>query len=75
MKPRAVALLSWMLHRPWLMLGVLLLVTALAVAAVGRLEINSTPYMIDKSHPSRVADADNKRLFSNTGEQAFVALE
>ncbi|SIQ55246.1 RND family transporter [Aquipseudomonas alcaligenes] len=75
MKPRAVALLSWMLHRPWLMLAILLLITAVAVVALGRLEINSTPYMIDKSHPSRMADADNKRLFSNTGEQAFVALE
>lgn len=75
MKPRAVALLSWMLHRPWLMLAILLLITAAAVVALGRLEINSTPYMIDKSHPSRMADADNKRLFSNTGEQAFVALE
>lgn len=75
MKPRAVALLSWMLHRPWLMLGLLLLISALAVVSAGRLEINSTPYMIDKSHPSRVADSDTKRLFSNTGEQAFVALE
>lgn len=75
MKPRAVALLSWMLHRPWLMLALLLLITAAAVVALGRLEINSTPYMIDKSHPSRMADAENKRLFSNTGEQAFVALE
>jgi predicted RND superfamily exporter protein len=75
MKTRAVELLSWMLHRPWLMLAILLLISAAAVVAVGRLEINSTPYMIDKSHPSRVADADNKRLFSNTGEQAFVALE
>lgn len=75
MKPRAVALLSWMLHRPWRMLAILLLITAAAVVALGRLEINSTPYMIDKNHPSRMADADNKRLFSNTGEQAFVALE
>lgn len=75
MKPRAVALLSWMLHRPWLMLAILLLITAAAVVALGRLEINSPPYMIDKNHPSRMADADNKRLFSNTGEQAFVALE
>lgn len=75
MKTRAVALLSWMLHRPWLMLAILQLTTALAVVALGRLEINSTPYMIDKSHPSRMADAENKRLFSNTGEQAFVALE
>lgn len=75
MKPRAAALLSWVLHRPWLMLAVLLLITASAVVALGRLEINSTPYMIDTSHPSRMADADNKRLFSNTGEQAFVALE
>jgi predicted RND superfamily exporter protein len=75
MKTRAVEVLSWMLHRPWLMLAVLLLISAAALVAVGRLEINSTPYMIDTSHPSRMADADNKRLFSNTGEQAFVALE
>ncbi|WP_373389267.1 RND family transporter [Pseudomonas alcaligenes] len=75
MKTRAFTLLSRMLHRPWLMLAILLLITAAAVVAMGRLEINSTPYMIDKSHPSRMADADNKRLFSNTGEQAFVALE
>lgn len=75
MKARAVELLSWMLHRPWLMLGLLLLISALAVVAMGRLEINSTPYMIDKSHPSRVADSDTKRLFSNTGEQAIIALE
>ncbi|PYC21979.1 hypothetical protein DMO17_16130 [Aquipseudomonas alcaligenes] len=75
MKTRAFTLLSRMLHRPWLMLAILLLITAAAVVALGRLEINSTPYMIDKSHPSRMADADNKRLFSNTGEQAFVALE
>ncbi|UUY08830.1 MMPL family transporter [Pseudomonas sp. J452] len=75
MKARAVELLSWMLHRPWLMLGLLLLISALAVVAMGRLEVNSTPYMIDKSHPSRVADSDTKRLFSNTGEQAIIALE
>ncbi|QKE61968.1 MMPL family transporter [Aquipseudomonas campi] len=75
MKTRAVALLSWMLHRPWLMLAALLLITASAVVAMGRLEVNSTPYMIDKSHPSRVADSDTKRLFSNTGEQAIIALE
>lgn len=75
MKTRAVALLYWMLQRPWLMLALLLLITALAAASAARLEINSTPYMIDKSHPSRMADADTKRLFSNTGEQAFVALE
>lgn len=75
MKARAIDLLSWMLHRPWLMLALLLGISALAVVSAGRLEVNSTPYMIDKSHPSRVADSDTKRLFSNTGEQAFVALE
>lgn len=75
MRTHALALLSWMLHRPWLMLAGLLLISALAVVSAGRLEVNSTPYMIDKHHPSRVADSDTKRLFSNTGEQAFVALE
>ncbi|MET1077519.1 MAG: MMPL family transporter [Pseudomonas sp.] len=75
MKARALGLLAWMLHRPWLMLGILLAITALAIVSAGRLEINSTPYMIDKSHPSRMADSDTKKLFANTGEQAFVALE
>jgi len=75
MKTRALGLLSWMLHRPWLMLTILLAITALALGSAAKLEINSTPYMIDKSHPSRVADSDTKKLFSNTGEQAFVAIE
>ena len=75
MKTRALGLLAWMLHRPWLMLTTLLLLTALAVVSAGRLQINSTPYMIDPSHPSRMADSDTKRLFANTGEQAFVAIE
>ena len=62
-------------RHPWLMMLGLLLVTVLALGAAGQLQINSTPYMIDNSHPSRVADHDTKRLFSNTGEQAFVAID
>lgn len=75
MKTHALGLLDWMLHRPWLMLTTLLLITALAAVSAGRLQTNSTPYMIDPSHPSRMADSDTKRLFANTGEQAFVAVE
>ena len=62
-------------RHPWWMLFSLLLITVLALASAGNLQINSTPYMIDNSHPSRVADHDTKRLFSNSGEQAFVALD
>ena len=62
-------------RHPWLMMLGLLLVTVVALGAAGQLQINSTPYMIDNSHPSRVADHDTKRLFSNSGEQAFVAID
>ncbi len=62
-------------RHPWLMMLGLLLVTVIALGAAGQLQINSTPYMIDNSHPSRVADHDTKRLFSNSGEQAFVAID
>ncbi|WP_430460917.1 efflux RND transporter permease subunit [Thalassolituus sp. LLYu03] len=62
-------------RHPWLMMLGLLLVTVLALGSAGQLQINSTPYMIDNSHPSRIADHDTKRLFSNSGEQAFVALD
>lgn len=58
-----------------MLLTALVAVTVLAMASAGQLQINSTPYMIDRSHPSRVADHDTKSLFSNTGEQAFVAIE
>lgn len=62
-------------RHPWWMMLVLLLITVMALAAVGNLQINSTPYMIDSGHPSRIADGDTKRLFSNSGEQAFIALD
>lgn len=62
-------------RHPWWMMLALLLMTLLALASAGNLQINSTPYMIDSSHPSRMADHDTKRLFSNSGEQAFVALD
>ena len=62
-------------QHPWLMMAGLLLLTLLALASAGNLQINSTPYMIGDTHPSRIADHDTKRLFSNAGEQAFVAID
>src|SRR5690554_400778 len=63
-------------HRyPWILMLGILLITLLAMGAANQLQTNSTPYMIDNTHPSRVADHDNKRLFSNSGEQAFVAID
>lgn len=72
---RLIGLVARMQQRPLLLLTALVAVTVLAMASAGQLQINSTPYMIDRSHPSRVADHDTKSLFSNTGEQAFVAIE
>lgn len=70
-----LTVLLWGQRHPWWMMLALLLITVLALGSAGNLQINSTPYMIDNSHPSRVADHDTKRLFSNSGEQAFVALD
>ncbi len=70
-----LTVLLWGQRHPWWMMLVLLLITVVALGSAGNLQINSTPYMIDNSHPSRVADHDTKRLFSNSGEQAFVALD
>ncbi len=70
-----IRLLARLLLRPWLLLAGLLALTLLALASAGGLQINSTPYMIDPHHPSREADHTTKRLFLNSGEQAFVAID
>lgn len=61
-------------QRPWLVILAFIALTVLALGSAGKLQINATPYMIDNEHPSRVADHDNKNLFSGTGEQAFIAV-
>ncbi len=61
-------------QKPWLVIVAFIAITLLALASAGKLQINATPYMIGHDHPSRVADHENKALFSATGEQAFIAV-
>jgi predicted RND superfamily exporter protein len=61
-------------NHPWLTILAFLVITIFALGSVGKLQINATPYMIDKEHPSRMADDRVKGLFTNAGEQAFIAV-
>lgn len=61
-------------NHPWLTILAFLIITIIALGSAGNLQINATPYMIDKEHPSRIADDRVKGLFSNAGEQAFIAV-
>ena len=61
-------------NHPWLTILAFLVITVFALGSAGKLQINATPYMIDKQHPSRMADDRVKGLFSNAGEQAFIAV-
>lgn len=69
-----VNLVARLQARPWQALAGLFGITVLALAALTQLQINATPYLLDRDHPSRVTDHDVKRLFGNTGEQAYVAV-
>ncbi|MFT4776904.1 MAG: putative RND superfamily exporter protein [Oleispira sp.] len=61
-------------NHPWLTIIAFLVITIFALGSAGNLQINATPYMIDKEHPSRMADDRVKGLFTNAGEQAFIAV-
>lgn len=61
-------------NHPWLTILAFLVITLFALGSAGKLQINATPYMIGKEHPSRVADDKVKGLFTNAGEQAFIAV-
>ena len=63
------------LHKsPWKVLIAFIAITFLALSSAGKLQINATPYMIGHDHPSRIADHKNKKTFTGTGEQAFIAV-
>jgi len=53
----------------------LLALTVLAAWQASHLEINSSPYVVDVSHPVRQAQAAAGEHFSAMGEQALVVLE
>jgi len=61
-------------NHPWLTILAFLVITVIALGSAGNLKINATPYMLDKDHSSRIAGDQVKRLFSNAGEQAFIAV-
>lgn len=61
-------------NHPWLTILAFLVITVIALGSAGSLQINATPYMLDKDHSSRIAGDQVKSLFSNTGEQAFIAV-
>lgn len=53
----------------------LIVLTVLAAWQASHLEINSSPYVVDISHPVRQAQAVAGKQFSAMGEQAMVVLE
>ena len=56
----------------------LLAVLGVTVALCSQLiyfSINPTPYFLDRSHPSRVAQSLTNETFTNTGEAVFMVVE
>lgn len=60
-------------HPRWVLMAVVLL-TLLILTQMIHFTVNPTPYFLSKQHSSRLADAETKRLFTNTGESAFIAV-
>ncbi len=65
---------AWVTQRRWLVYAIVLLATVAFAMSASQLRINATPYFLSKSHPSRVAEQQVKQTFTNTGEQAYIAL-
>ncbi len=42
-------------NHPWLTILAFLVITVIALGSAGSLQINATPYMLDKDHSSRIA--------------------
>ena len=59
---------------PKLVLSVIAIITTLFAFQAINLEINATPYLLAKEHPSRVLNSESKLLFTNMNETALVAL-
>ncbi|MEE2730340.1 MAG: MMPL family transporter [Pseudomonadota bacterium] len=68
------SLLVWVTEYRHLVLGMLIAVTVIFSLFLFRMGINATPYFISADHPVRVTEQQIKGLFTNTEEQAFVAL-
>lgn len=66
--------LVWVTEHRHLVLGLLAAFTIFFSLFLVRIGINATPYFISPDHPVRVTEAEIKSIFTNTEEQAFVAL-
>lgn len=55
-------------------LAIILLTTVAMALLASRIEINATPYFLDASHPSRVAERFVKSTFLTTGESLFITV-
>ena len=65
---------QWVARHAKILVGIILTLTVVMAAQLLFLEINPTPYFLDKSHPSRVSEDKVKTLFTNTGETGVIAL-
>ncbi len=66
--------LIWVTQYRHLVLGLLAGFTVFFSLFLVNIGINATPYFISPDHPVRVTEKDIKGIFTNTEEQAFVAL-
>lgn len=77
-KPNAAAFMEtylvWVTQYRHLVLGLLAGFTIFFSVFLVNIGINATPYFISPEHPVRVTESEIKSIFTNTEEQAFVAL-
>ncbi len=59
----------------WLILGTVGAICTFFFLQLFSLKLNPTPYFIDRTHPSRVADHRVKQLFTSAGEIAIVVVK
>ncbi len=63
------------LHRPWVVIGMLVLLTVVAGIGISKIEINDNPVKwFTEAHPIRVADKELNKHFGGT-YMAFLNLE
>lgn len=67
--------IDWVERRRWLILGTACVACLFFCWQLLNLKLNPTPYFIDRSHSSRIADHRTKDLFTSTGETAIVVMQ
>lgn len=63
----------WVTERRKLLLSLLIFISLFFIWQASQLGINATPYFLEKSHPSRIADKQLKQTFSGSGEVLMIA--